>query len=551
MIFVSAQPAEDFFLWQIKVMLNNFNRLGIQGSDIHILFGYKDEIPLNVIDFVQNNREAQFFFYEDTRLSKVYLSSIRPHILAKHFKLHANLSQECIFYHDVDILFTENFDGFESLLEDEIWYFSPANYIAASQVISIDGLNVLKGMCEIVGIDRKLVQRNDINAGGAQYIMKNLDYTFWDKVELDCENIYKFLLKNEEKKPYKDHISSWCTDMYVVYWNSLLNAKVKSVKELDFCWPHDDIKRYSECSIFHNSGVFPKNAKDYFYKSGFYSSEPYFKDFSFVSEHCCSSKYVEEIYKTEDKLLYNANDCTFIIPIKIDSPERYENLITSVSFLLKFFECKILILEADISQKVYFKHPNVECLFIYDASKIYRRQMYNNQMAALCTTKIIIKYDCDVIIPPSQIYQSILKVRYDTNKISYPYDGRFINAAGPLKSEFIATKNIRIFDKYLLKVWNSMFLSCGGCVVLNRNTYLQVGGDNEKFNGWGFEDQELKKRFEILGLFVHRAKGALYHLSHPQLNNSYFFSEEEKNNSYKIYLDTCASSKHLLEKYGN
>ena len=44
--------------------------------------------------------------------------------------------------------------------------------------------------------------------------------------------------------------------------------------------------------------------------------------------------------------------------------------------------------------------------------------------------------------------------------------------------------------------------------------YVQAGGENEHFYGWGPEDLERVKRMEILGYSVTRIKGDLYHLYH-------------------------------------
>ena len=57
--------------------------------------------------------------------------------------------------------------------------------------------------------------------------------------------------------------------------------------------------------------------------------------------------------------------------------------------------------------------------------------------------------------------------------------------------------------------------SCGGAFFVNRSVYVQAGGENEHFYGWGPEDLERVKRMEILGYSVTRIKGDLYHLYHP------------------------------------
>ena len=58
--------------------------------------------------------------------------------------------------------------------------------------------------------------------------------------------------------------------------------------------------------------------------------------------------------------------------------------------------------------------------------------------------------------------------------------------------------------------------SCGGAFIVNREQYLSIGGENERFVGWGPEDAVRLHRCKILGLgALWLQEGALYHLYHP------------------------------------
>lgn len=87
MIYLSAQPDSFYYLWQLKLQLYNFSQLGISREDIHVLIGYDSKRGLSqkFAEFIQINQQASFFTYPDLRKSKVYLSSIRPHIIYQHF----------------------------------------------------------------------------------------------------------------------------------------------------------------------------------------------------------------------------------------------------------------------------------------------------------------------------------------------------------------------------------------------------------------------------------------------------------------------------------
>jgi len=49
MIYISGQPDESFFIWQLELQIINFNDLGITKDQIHVLFASSSENPLGSI----------------------------------------------------------------------------------------------------------------------------------------------------------------------------------------------------------------------------------------------------------------------------------------------------------------------------------------------------------------------------------------------------------------------------------------------------------------------------------------------------------------------
>lgn len=78
MIFLSAQPDETYFLWQLQLQLFNFEQLGISPDQIHVLVGFDPKIGLNpkFKKMIRENKQACFFVYPDCRIKKKYPSSI-------------------------------------------------------------------------------------------------------------------------------------------------------------------------------------------------------------------------------------------------------------------------------------------------------------------------------------------------------------------------------------------------------------------------------------------------------------------------------------------
>lgn len=316
MIFLSAQPDDTYFIWQLQVLTHNLKDLEVQRENIHILVGYKQEINPKWYEYL-HTIYGTVHFIEDERVTRYYLSSIRPHIIKKFMMRNAHYLNEYIFYHDADILFGDLplFEG----MEDNRVHVSRTPYIDYSYITGKNSPSLVKDLTNIVGIDQSTLLQNESNTGGAQYFFKGLGYQFWDKVERDCENIYRHYSQNINtyKKEFeasgiditKYDFQIWTTDMWVVLWNIwLLGYEVYANPELEFAWPSTNMKDWkSTYNIYHNSGVLADDRFKYFFKQDFMVQFPYGKlghlnpkiEFdNGITIDVCQQVYIEAINKT-------------------------------------------------------------------------------------------------------------------------------------------------------------------------------------------------------------------------------------------------------------
>jgi hypothetical protein len=309
--YICAQPRLIYYAWQVEVMINNFIKNGINPNNIDILVAWNPNDDTSKAETVEmwnkltaHYNTVRFFFYEDTRQKPIkYISSIRPNILKQHFKANPELKDDAIFYHDCDILFTKPVD-WTNLLSDNVWYLSDTNsYINYDYIIS-KGKDVYNKMCEIVGIDSIIPKLMNSNSGGAQYILKNIDWQYWEKVELDCEKLYFEISQLNQKKKQEDpnhhELQIWCADMWAVLWNAWLRgSETKVIKEMDFSWATDSEDRFSQTNIFHNAGV-TCSCGGKFYKANYTDSLPYNLDLR-IKEGTASYRYYQELQETAKK----------------------------------------------------------------------------------------------------------------------------------------------------------------------------------------------------------------------------------------------------------
>jgi hypothetical protein len=298
MKYLVVLPDVNYFMWQMLVQINNFKNFGLDNDLIYVIGRTSNKGNDLLYRLGELNCKCDFHIYDDRRINPSYASSLRPYLLKTFFKEHTGLyNNQEFFYLDPDVVLTKKLKV-DDLLKNNNWYVSDTCSYIDSAYIKSKSEVLFKEMCGIVGIDHKIVEANDKNAGGAQYLMKNLTAEYWEKVERDSEELYKHMINTSSIYNPEHPIQAWTADMWAVLWNAwFFGHKTKIIKRLDFCWATDSINRWDETAIYHNAGA-TSDRKDLFVKTDFQVS-PFNKDLSYVSDTNCSFNYVKEIKDTE------------------------------------------------------------------------------------------------------------------------------------------------------------------------------------------------------------------------------------------------------------
>ncbi len=238
----------------------------------------------------------------------------------------------------------------------------------------------------------------------------------------------------------------------------------------------------------------------------------------------------------------NLPDLTFLVPLRIDSKERIDNINTLIKYTFLHFATRFIILEADCDQK-YLPESNPEGFryeFIKDEDKVFHRTKWINRLITMANTPFIGVWDADSIAPPEQIINTINRLRSDNSALSFPYDGRFYSCDRVTSNMFKKLLNIEILlNRVSVMELMHGYHSVGGAFVVNKEKYLNAGAENENFYGWGPEDTGRVKRFEIMGLPIYNSIGTLFHLFHPLLENSWFANDDAEKKNRKELQNTC------------
>jgi hypothetical protein len=333
-ILLTAQPDDQYFIWQNHLYIESCLKQGFEEEQIHILL-YKPKnraYNKNWEKLKEIHPKLNIFLYEDDGVQQylgIYIPILRPHILWQHFEKYPELQERTIIYTDCDILWLDTLN-INHLLGDDVNYVSDAkSYLNHSYFESkykdvlpdkmeqAKSIDFLKGVCDIIGIDKQIAIDNNNNTGGVQYILKNISSTFWKKVEQDVLKIRMYLQKMN-KEFFKDEnsgIQSWCADLWAVQFNLwFFNKESKVVKDLDFAWATDPISRLETHPILHNAGIVSEAGNGYpaFYKGKYHQGGNPFEDAHLQtvlnneeSKKHCTHFYVTQLLALKEK--YNLN----------------------------------------------------------------------------------------------------------------------------------------------------------------------------------------------------------------------------------------------------
>ena len=313
-LFVTAQPDVPYFIWQIKLYVNNFIEKGINPNQIHVIFsivhrnGTPSEESLKLKDFGINVHH-----FSDFRRKKHYIPSIKPYLISSWLKTNSDYGN-LFFLHDADIIF-KDLPNFDKLLNNDICYLSDTiGYIGYDYIIDCCGRyeiqhpkseknQLINEMANVIGLDVEVIKENRKNAGGGQYLIKNTDADLWDKIYRESTLLYDQMLDYQKRFPISPgEIQFWTAEMWSLLWNLwLYGHKTEITKELDFSWATDSIEIYEKRPILHMAGVTEDMKNRKFYKGEFINIDPIQKlkedpnFFDFVENTSSTVKYIDNM----------------------------------------------------------------------------------------------------------------------------------------------------------------------------------------------------------------------------------------------------------------
>jgi hypothetical protein len=262
----------------------------------------------------------------------------------------------------------------------------------------------------------------------------------------------------------------------------------------------------------------------------------------------------------QDSTMKDLTKATFIIPIRIESPDRLRNVITTTAFLLENFDTNIIIKEVD-SQSVFRNEAlpilkeildvdiNVNHIFEKSDASLFHRQKVLNEMIVEANTEIVVNYDCDAILPIESYLKSYELILNKECDVVYPYgQGRYqyqVRSTDEVVSHFLE----KVDYDHLKNHSNIHDSEYGWVQFFNRQVYIDGGMENENFKAYAPEDKERFYRFSTLGYNVGRVVDFIYHLEHSRGENSWFTNPHMQSNMSEWEKIQLMDREQLLEYY--
>ena len=268
---------------------------------------------------------------------------------------------------------------------------------------------------------------------------------------------------------------------------------------------------------------------------------------------------------------FDLTKTTFIIPLRIETDDRMRNIITTLIYLTRNFDTKIIVKEVD-KESVYEREvlPLLEqalepdmlnCItHIFEESDefTFHRTKILNDMLWMVDTPVVANYDSDIILPLESYINATNMISKEwvhpdaegskPVKVIYPYglgNYQFQCHVGDNEvTNFINSGfNFEYFNGHT-RQWDAKY---GFCQFFDTEEYKKLGGENENFIAYGYEDDERHFRFNLLSS-VGRIHEYVYHLEHGRTKNSWFNNPYCEDNK-KLWEELKVKGKKSLTKY--
>jgi GT2 family glycosyltransferase len=213
------------------------------------------------------------------------------------------------------------------------------------------------------------------------------------------------------------------------------------------------------------------------------------------------------------------DEITLVVPCKLESKDRIENLAAFVTYAKKISNRPVSIIECDTrpkAQAMVSDLPNVRYMFVTTNSPGYwSRSLPINQGVMWATTDVVAPWDMDVVIEPSQVEESVCAILEDRADWAIPFTKLHVVKHELHREVLNGSFSYNVHAPgYLHTIIAEEFF--GAANIFRREVFQHVRGFSERHIGWGSEDAEIGARMKTLGYRLFRHPGPAWHIEHER-----------------------------------
>ena len=289
MKYIIPQEKNIYGVWQSILAVSSLLDLKVDQEDIYIIlgnYGYNKEWA----DFKIRFPKVNVHEYRNHSVQS-YKPAVKPYLLWQFFKEFDYLAKEQWFLMDNDILLTKRL----TKKRKGVVHLSDCSIYMNLDYLRAKGYGLAEGMANRVKMDFSIVEANDKNTGGAQYVFDNISWETWKMAYEYSVILHRYLGTNKDtfnRLHSENCVQVWCAEMWGVLW-AIWNTGNKTVisKDMDFHFATDKIAEVKKKKIIHhlNRHMISFQILKYEKKENIYTREPA-RDQSKQKERCQRSR---------------------------------------------------------------------------------------------------------------------------------------------------------------------------------------------------------------------------------------------------------------------
>ena len=223
---------------------------------------------------------------------------------------------------------------------------------------------------------------------------------------------------------------------------------------------------------------------------------------------------------------------SIIIPFKNNDKSRERNLHFILNYYKKYLpSSEIIVVEQNTHTDFLLTSDKVEkYLKIKTNDNFFAKALLFNSGYNISRTDYIIMADADCVIDKNILENINEYYEYFDHHFVLPYNNEVYYLSEIETNRFIDDNDCNISQNQNKNV-DGIKLASGGVGIISSSNFYKVGGFDERFKGWGAEDDAFYNKCSIMGVPPYRLSYDLLHLYH----NVFHTEDNNYGNNLKTY----------------